>query len=145
MGQWTAVQSIWGASLLVVAGLVVWRGDWEERTVIFGLIVDTVGLAALQNAQENLDKLGGGLILGIIYLIVLAWVALRSGKGWPLWTAASQLVGVGFFMARMADPMIGATALAIWSYLILIAVGIGTLEGSGRSAAPPSPSERVGP
>ncbi len=140
MVQWTAVQAIWAASLLVMAGLVAWRGDWEERTITFGLVVDTVGLAALQNAQGSFDRVGGGLSLSIIYLTVLVWVALRSGKWWPLWAAAFQLVGVGFFMARLADPKIGATAVVVWSYLVLIAVGIGTLGRFGRPVARPSPS-----
>ena len=138
MAQWNAVQVIWTASLLLMAGLAAWRGGWEERTVAFGLIVKTVGLAALQSAQESFDRLGGGLSLGMIYLVALVWIALRSGKGWPLWTAAFQLVGVGFFMARLADPKIGAAAVAVWSYLILIVVGTGTFLGSVRHDSTPS-------
>ncbi len=140
MFHWSAPQAIWDASLLLAAALVARRGEWEERTVTLVMVIYTVAVTALQHAQDPGDKLLGGLVLAIICLTALVWAALRSGKWWPLWTAAFQLVGVAVFLAHMADPRIGALALAIWSYLILVVVVIATLARPGRAVAPsPSP------
>ena len=139
MPHLNTAQAILVSSTLVVAGLTVWRGTWEERTVAVGLLIEVTATSAFEDSRDPLDARLGGMILAIIYVIALFWVALRSGKGWPLWAAAFQLVGVGFFLARMADPKISALALAVWSYLILIAVGVGTLAGPRRPAAPHRP------
>ena len=145
MLHWTAPQAIWALSMLTVAGLAVWRGRWEERTVAFGLVVGSLTMAAFQATHDFNDARLGGLILEIIYLAVLIWVVLRSAKWWPLWTAAFQLVGVTVYLARMADPKIGAAVLTIWSYLILIVVVIGTWQhrrDRPSGGKPSSPSIR---
>lgn len=125
--------------MLGVAGLAAWRGRWEERTIAFGMVIDSVAVTALQNTHDFGDARVGGLILAIIYLVVLIWVALRSGRSWPLWTAAFQLVGVAVFLARMADPKIGALAQPVWGDLILIVVAAATLVQPGPPAGAPSP------
>jgi len=141
MHQWTAAQAVWDASTLLVTGLAAWLGEWEERTVAFGMVVVIAAAGVFANSRDWQDVQLGELIVGIIYLIALFWVALRSDRLWPLWTAAFQVVGVAVFLARMADPKIGAWAWVFWSWLILVVVAVGTWQHrNDLRAARPSPS-----
>ena len=148
MHQWTAAQAVLDAATLLVAGLAAWLGEWEERTVAFGMVLVIAAVEVFASSRDRQDVQLGELIVGIIYLITVFWVALRSDRWWPLWTAAFQVVGVAVFLARMADPKIGEWASVFWSWLILITVGFGTWRHRNDLRAPrppPSPAERVGP
>jgi len=125
--------------MLGAAGLAAWRGRWEARTIAFGMVVESLAATALQDTHDVNDVRVGGLILAVIYLVALVWVALRSARGWTLWTAAFQLVAVAVFLARMADTKIGALAQDAWGELILIVVAAATLARPAPPAGGPSP------
>ncbi len=146
----TVVQVVWDVCMLSTAGFTLWRGGWAERVAALGMIVDSVGAAILQDKHDLFATPWSGLYFDIAYLGVMVWVALRSDRTWPLFTAGFQLVLVVIYVARLAEPHIWAwaeyTAIIIWSYMILIAIVVGTwLHWRGqrleRGLAPaPSPS-----
>ena len=141
----TAPQAIWDVYMLSVVGLSLWRGQWAERIVAFGMIADSVGSAIFQNRHDWAQPQWGVFTVDVLYLVVVVVVALRSGRWWPLWAAAFQLLIVTTTFAKLVDPRVGArahfTAGEFWSYLILLAVAFGCVTGSSRHMpAPTSPS-----
>ena len=128
----TLPQQIWTVWMLAVAGLSVWRGGWAERTVAFGMIVSSIATAVFQNKHDWSATQWADLVGDIIYLVLLFWVAFRSKRLWPLFPAGFQLVIVILYAARMADHRVGArapfVAEEIFSYLILLAVGVGVWQ-----------------
>ncbi len=115
--------------MLLVAGLSLWRGRWEERTVSLGIIAGSVATAVFQNRANWNAPQWGDLMVDVAYLALLCWVSLRSDRLWPLFAAAFQLISVIVFAARMADKRVGALAPytyeVMWSYLILVSVLVG--------------------
>jgi hypothetical protein len=128
----TAPQAIWNGSMFAVAGLAAWRGKWEERTIAFGMVIDSLATNVFQNTRDWHAPQWADLAIDGAYLIVMVWVALKSNRLWPLWAAAFQLIDVAIYLAFIADGRVGAlapfAAIEIWSYLILIVVTIGTWQ-----------------
>ncbi|HEY5410808.1 MAG TPA: hypothetical protein VIJ94_08775 [Caulobacteraceae bacterium] len=142
----TLPQQIWTALMLAVAALALWRGGWPERTIAFGMVVDSIASGILQNTRDWGAPQWADLAIDVIYLAVMIWVALRSDRWWPLWAAAFQVISIAIYVARMVDPRVGAlapfTAGVIWSYLILVVVAIGALGrragGANQTAGSPT-------
>jgi len=137
----TAPQTIWYSCSFAVAVLAAWRGRWEERTIAFGMVIDSVVSRLIQSHDWTAPQ-WADLGLDLVYLIVIVWVALKSKRQWPLWVAGFQVIDVAIYLAFMADVRVGAwasyTAIAIWGYLILIVIVVGTLSRPppGLAAAP---------
>jgi hypothetical protein len=59
------------------------------------------------------------------------WFALRSDRFWPIWAAALTGLGVIVRISTLVDPRIipraYMTAAGAWSYLVVIAVVVGTV------------------
>ncbi len=136
----TLPQQIWTAAMLAVAAFALWRGGWAERTIAFGMVVDSIASGILQNKRDWGAPQWADLAVDIVYLIVVVWVALKSDRKWPLWAAGFQLVSVVIYFARIADMHVGALApylaTVIWSYLILIVIVIGTLTRPKLQSSP---------
>jgi len=68
--------------------------------------------------------------IDIALFFVLVAVALRADRGWPLLLAGLQLDAVGAHVLKLFDvQMIRVTyalMMAIWSYPMIVALGIGT-------------------
>lgn len=137
----TASHIIWDISMISVAVLAAWRGGWAERTVAFGMVIDSVVALLLQNHDWKAPQ-WADLGVDTVYLIVMLWVAFKSNRRWPLWTAGFQIIDVAIYLAFMVDGHIDAwatyTAITIWSYLILIAIVVGILT-------PPRPPATAAP
>lgn len=136
MFHMTAPQAIWNISMVSVALLAAWRGGWAERTIAFGMVIDSLATDVFQNTRDWHAPQWADLAIDFVYLIVMVWVALKSNRMWPLWAAAFQLIDVAIYLAFVADRRVGAlapyTAIVIWSYLILIVVVVGTLTRRTR-------------
>jgi hypothetical protein len=72
----------------------------------------------------------GAFAIDTANLILFLLVALRSGRYWPLFAAAFQLLAVITHVASTMDRHLSAwaaiTASVIWTYLILGALAVGT-------------------
>lgn len=114
-----------------VAGFALWKGGWSERSVAIGflaawLISPLVRLGGWNGPAWTGLTVDGGL------LALLLFVALRTRRYWPLFAAAFELLSVLTHIARLVDPGVRAwayaTADAIWTYLLLAVLAVGTLN-----------------
>jgi hypothetical protein len=116
--------------MLGVLALALWRGGWPERLASGGMVVDSIASALVQNTHDWSQTQWADLAVDVVYLGVLLWLALRSNRFWPMWAAAFQVLSVVIYVARMADRTVGArapyNAVVILSYLILVAIAVGT-------------------
>jgi hypothetical protein len=76
----------------------------------------------------------------IANLGLLIWIALRSPKYWPMAAAGFQLLAVMTHVAKLVDRGVAQwaylTAGIIWTYLLMIALVVGTVNASrARRAA----------
>lgn len=118
--------------LLVSSGYAIWRGGAPERTV--GASMLAAYLATLFSHSEFAVRFTqvevGVLIIDIMLMIVLAAVALKADRAWPIVLAGLHLTTVGAHAVRMIEPsMIEVTyavMLSMWSYPMIVALAVGT-------------------
>lgn len=126
----TLPQQVWALVMLSVCSFAFWRGGRPERAVAAAVIVAWLGSAVLENQRDWISPQWGDLLVNGAFLALLIGLALRTDRRWTLWAAAFQLLGVVTYVARMADPRVGALApyqaVVIWSYLVMIALAVGT-------------------
>jgi hypothetical protein len=126
----TPAQDIWDICMFAAVAIAFWRGGWPERLAALGMVADSIASALLQNTHDWSRTQWGDLTVDGAYLAMLVWLALKTNRYWPMWAAAFQLLSVLIYLARMADRRVGAlapyAAVEIWSYLILIAIAVGS-------------------
>ncbi|WP_194745523.1 hypothetical protein [Thermaurantiacus tibetensis] len=124
---------VFAALLATVVVLAFARGGPEERIGAGALLA-----ASLLTPVAQLRRFAGpeyGIVLvDALLFLVLAALGLRSRAFWPLWAAGFQLgaLAVHLAAAKMPGmlPAAYAATLIIWSYPVVVAVGLGTwLEG----------------
>ena len=124
--------TIFVALLILTCGYALWRGGAPERVVAIALLAATAASAVVRVDvdQRFVEMETGLLIVDGLLLIVLVMVASRADRGWPLLVAGLHLVTVGAHVTKLVEPgMIPVTyalLIALWSYPMLIALGIGT-------------------
>lgn len=120
---------------LLLAGLVAltwWRGRGDERlaaAVCVGGTALTVLVGNKLDIHGSEFDLAAFIVDGAIFIAFLV-IALRSERFWPMWVAALQLTTVVVHLLMILSPdlpgLIFGTALAFWSYPILLLIAIGT-------------------
>ena len=124
--------TIFVALLILTCGYALWRGGAPERAVGTALLAATAASAVVRADVDHrfVEMETGLLIVDGVLLIVLVMVASRADRGWPLLVAGLHLVTVGAHVTKLVEPgMIPVTyalLIALWSYPMLIALGIGT-------------------
>ena len=119
---------------LLLAGLVAlawWRGRFDERAAAL-LCVGGTALTVLVGNALDIHSSGFHLaafaVDGAIFLAFLV-IALRSERFWPIWVAGLQLTTVSVHLLMIFAPdlpgAIFGTALAFWSYPIILFIAIG--------------------
>jgi hypothetical protein len=114
--------------LFLVCGSSFWKGGWEERLTAAGLLINVaVTLLLRDNSWPALQW--AGFAADIVLLVLLIGIALVSSKYWPLATAGFQLLSVLTHVAKTIDHDLQQwayiTAIVIWTYLLLAALGVG--------------------
>jgi hypothetical protein len=119
---------------LLLAGLVAltwWRGRSDERlaaAVCVGGTALTVLVGNKLDIHGSDFDVGAFLVDGIIFIAFLV-IALRSERFWPMGVAGLQLTTVSVHLLMILSPdlpgLIFGTALAFWSYPILLLIAIG--------------------
>ncbi|WP_426265741.1 hypothetical protein [Sphingomonas sp. LHG3443-2] len=119
---------------LLLAGLVAltwWRGRSDERlaaAVCVGGTALTVLVGNKLDIHGSDFDLAAFIVDGAIFIAFLV-IALRSERFWPLWVAGLQLTTVSVHLLMILSPdlpgLIFGTALAFWSYPILLLIAIG--------------------
>jgi hypothetical protein len=117
------------------------RGGAPERIVALALC--TAYAATLRAYSAPLSRFDhveiAVLMIDALLFLVLATVALRADRGWPLAVAGLHLATVGAHLAKFFDVnMIRVTyavMIAMWSYPMLILLAIGTWRHRRRLKA----------
>jgi hypothetical protein len=120
---------VWPAALVGTVAFALWRGRRPERVAAASMVLAWVLTVATYDRLAINPEWGLIAVDGVLFLVLLG-VALTSSRYWPLFAAGFQLLGVITHVARQLDPKVGAwayiTAGVIWSYLVLIALAVGT-------------------
>jgi hypothetical protein len=126
--------------LLLLAGTVYAfsRGGRDERSAIAICLAASVGSLAIM-IPEDVSYRELQPVIALIDLAVLSafvWIALKSDRFWPLWIAGLQLTSTTGHLLKLAKPELVSVAygasLAIWSYLNLLIIVIGTWRSDRR-------------
>ena len=124
--------AIFVALLILTCGYALWRGGAPERVVAMALLTATIASAMVRADVDHrfVEMETGLLIVDGLLLIVLVVVASRADRGWPLLVAGFHLVTVSAHVIKLVEtamiPVAYALLIALWSYPMLIALGIGT-------------------
>lgn len=119
-------------SLLTAVNLLAWRrGRQEERLAAATCVVGTLLTVAV--SEEVARRFGdfnfAAFVIDLVVLLVFLGIALRSRRFWPMWVAGLQLVTTTVHLIRLFNDellsVVFGTALAVWSYPILLLIGIG--------------------
>jgi uncharacterized membrane protein YfcA len=124
--------ALFAALLIGSCGYALWRGGTPERIVgaaMLGAFATTLlsyaGLAE-RFTQVEYDI----LVIDLLLMAVLAAVALRADRGWPILLAGLHLATLGAHAIRLFEPeMIRVTyavMIAFWSYPMVLGLAIGT-------------------
>lgn len=104
------------------------KGGLEERLTAGSLFINSNVTSVMRDHSWPQVQLAG-FVADVLSLVLLLAIALRTRKFWPLAAAAFQLLMVLTHVAKMIDPDIGQwsyiTAIVIWTYLLMIALGVG--------------------
>lgn len=116
------------AVMLVVCSGAFIRGGVEERLTAASMLINVSATHVLRDHSWPQVQLAG-FVADILSLALLLAIALRSRKFWPLAATAFQFLIVLTHVAKVIDPGLGQwsymTAIVIWTYLLLIALGVG--------------------
>jgi hypothetical protein len=119
------------AIFLSVCALAIWKGDEDERVTGAVLAIADIATPFIKDHSWLGPQWGVFAIDGAFFALMLV-IALRTRKYWPLAAAGFQLLGILTHAAVMVDKGVHAwayvTAGVIWSYLILIALLMGTVN-----------------
>lgn len=126
----TLSELTWVVLMTAVSAFALWRGGTPERVVAIANLLAWAASNLVEDRQQLFVPQWGILAVDLSFLGVLLWFALRSNRAWPMWAAAFQLLGVVTHGAMTADRSVGGwayiTASIIWSYLVLVSLGVGT-------------------
>ena len=125
--------------LIGVAVYAYLKGGRDERAAMFVCVGATLAsLAVMSQGGSDYRTLQPLVaVVDIATLGAFAWIALRSERFWPLWISGLQLTSTTGHLLKFVEPdlvpLAYSTALAFWSYLILIILGVGTFRTSRRA------------
>jgi hypothetical protein len=112
-----------------VCAFAIWKGDEDERLAGAALAIADIATPFLKD-HRWLGPQWGVFAVDMAFFALIVVIAFRTTKYWPIAAAGFQLLGLLTHAAMLIDKGVRAwayvTAGVIWSYLILIALGVGT-------------------
>lgn len=115
-------------AMFVICGLALWIGGRLERGLAIATMLAWVGSAALEIEDHSITQ-WGIFAVDIVYLGVLAGLAVFDRRIWLLFMAAFQLLivlsHVAFALDRSLRQWGFFSAYYLWSYAELIAFAAG--------------------
>jgi hypothetical protein len=121
--------------LLGVCGYAFWRGRSDERVAAtVCLMASAASLALLGPARLRYSGVEVGVLMVDLFTLgAFTYVALRSDRFWPLWISGLQLTtSIGHVLKAIDEhlvPIAYAAAMRVWSYPILLILGIAVWRG----------------
>lgn len=142
----TLPQQIWNTSLLAAAGVAFWRGGKLERRAAIACVAASVLNPLLQNTGDWLAPQWWVMVADMTLFVVLAFLAVTSRRIWPLFAAAFALVGLLIHAVILVDdqvrPLAYLRGLVIFSYLVLVALVVGSLTTPAEARSWPARRRR---
>ena len=136
----TPTQAISTIALLIVCGFAFWRGGAPERIGAGLCMLDWTLTPVLQHFSNRHHFEASVFAIDSIVLGGLLLIALTRDRFWPLWATAFQLLELLMHVAMLIDHHVSARAYFIAtelvSYLILLALALGTFLEAPRRAPP---------
>lgn len=138
---------VWPTALIAVCVLAVWRGRDDERLAAAAVLADWA-LTVFVYKVGTQDTQWAILAVDTAQFAVLVFIALRTQRYWPLFTAGFGLLQLVTHLANAVDGAVTGwayiTAEIIWSYLLLFTVGYGawTAPRVVPRMAPPGATRR---
>ena len=128
------IQAQIGAAIAAaICALALWKGDRPERMA--GVVYALAWIASAAVQVESGPQYGI-FAVDVLFLIFNLWLGLRTGRLWALFAAAFQLLIVMTHVSMLIDLRIEQygffSAYFVWSYLILAALLVGTLQAMAR-------------
>ena len=119
---------VWPAALMIVCGLAFWRGHDDERLAAAATLANwAITLVVFRSRSD--DTQWAVMAVDSALLVLMVWLALRSNRYWPLFSAGFALLTVVTHIAHALDTGVSGwaylTAILIWSYLSLFTIGYG--------------------
>jgi hypothetical protein len=107
------------------------RGGREERLAALVCLAASVASFAIYLGVEGYEAVQPPIAaVDILALAAFIAISMKTARFWPLWVAGLQLTSATGHILKLAQPgllpIAYATALASWSYLILIILAVGT-------------------
>ena len=106
------------AFLLFVSGLAMWKGRAAEKIVGAGSFINEAAYLLVYTPGENSRAQWEAMWVDLIFVVVIAYAAIRYDRTWAKWAAAFELLIVGTHLAVGADLRI-ATYFEYWGAALL--------------------------
>jgi len=123
--------------LSVVCSAAFLKGEFEERLTAAALLL-SIGVTVVLRDRSWSHLQVAGFVMDVLVLVVLVGISLRTAKFWPMAAAGFQLLAVLIHVAKMIDPQVQdwayITAIVIFTYLLIGALGVGTWNTWRRNA-----------
>jgi hypothetical protein len=111
-------------------GYALWRGGRPERVCGAAMLAAWLISPYVVARHDWVDPQWALAAIDFSLFALLFWYALRSDRYWPMWAAALLGLGVLMHITMVVDPRIipkaYLTANVIWSYLVVLALVVGT-------------------
>lgn len=128
---------VWPAALMLVCVLAAWRGRDLERLAA-GAYLAAWALTLVTFRPETHGTQWAVMVIDLALLGGFITIAMKTGRFWPLFSAAFQLLAVVTHVAQALDSAVSGwayqTAGIIWGYLVIAAIGYGSLTAPRRYA-----------
>jgi hypothetical protein len=123
--------------LLLVSLYALLQGRSDERVAAATCNLATFATNAVYTPQGSYAGLETGVLLvDLAAFAAFLFLALRSGRFWPLWVAGLQLATLGAHAVKAVEldlmPEAYAAAARFWVYPIFLVIAVGTYRGARR-------------
>jgi hypothetical protein len=120
---------IWDGALTVTCAAAAWKGGRSERYAAGACYGAWIATLLVHNPNRYVTQWA---VFGVdvLLFLLLAALALRSHRYWPMFMAGFQLLAVITHAGRILDKTVGAwaylTAAQIWGYLVVYTLAFAT-------------------
>lgn len=130
-----------GAGLWIFTWCIAfWRGRWPERTYAFVTLAIAILQPLVQQVRHGEARFDIGLAsLDVLNFLVLLFLAVRSGRIWPIVAAAFESISVltnfSVFWNHDSTHFANLSVAVLAGYLVLFAFDAGLVENEFRRRA----------
>lgn len=128
----TPASQIGAVIMTLISAFAAWAGGRAQKVVALICFVAWIGSAAIQDRSYKHPQYAT-LVLDIALMIVFIILALRWRRPWLTGVAIFQTLTMASHFSMILDPRIwpkaSITAYLVWSYMVLVCLLWGGVEG----------------